>query len=97
MQLVQWLYRNDDEAACTTDELIAWDAAIVSEDRDILESTDADACVDTMRRVEFHMPSDKPGLVIRKQLLDLLRAHGEEEVHRGSPVVTQLRPPGAGA
>jgi len=24
--------------------------------------------------------------VIRRQLLDLLRAHGEEEIHRGSPV-----------
>ena len=37
---------------------------------------------DTRRRVEFHMPSDQPGLVIRKQLLDLLQAHGEEEVYR---------------
>jgi hypothetical protein len=54
-------------------------------DRDILEATDYDACVDTTRKAEFHMASDKPGLVIRsKQLLDLLRAHGEEEIHRGS-------------
>jgi hypothetical protein len=30
------------------------------------------------------MASDKPGLVIRKQLLELLRAHGEEEIHRGN-------------
>jgi hypothetical protein len=84
MMLVQWLYRNDSEAACSTEELIAWDKAITIEDREILEATDADACVDTSRRVEFHMASDKPGLVIRKQLLDLLRAHGEEEVHRGN-------------
>ncbi|GAC1389814.1 MAG: aromatic ring-hydroxylating dioxygenase subunit alpha [Variovorax sp.] len=89
MMLVQWLYRNDSEASCSTQELIAWDAAITAEDRDILEATDADACVDTTRKAEFHMPSDKPGLVIRKQLLDLLRAHGEEEVHRGSPAVQQ--------
>ena len=82
--LVQCLYRNDSEAACSTQELIDWDAAITAEDRDILEATDADACVDTTRKVEFHMPSDKPGLVIRKQLLDLLRAHGEEEIHRGN-------------
>jgi hypothetical protein len=43
-----------------------------------------DACVGTTRKAGLHMPSDKPGLVIRKQLLELLRAHEEEEVHRGS-------------
>ena len=30
------------------------------------------------------MTSDKPGLVIRRQLMDLLTAHGEVEVHRGN-------------
>ena len=84
MMLVQWLYRNDTEAQCPTQKLIDWDAAITAEDRDILEATDYDACIDTTRKVEFHMPSDKPGLVIRKQLLDLLKAHGEVEVHRGN-------------
>ncbi|MEC5385740.1 aromatic ring-hydroxylating dioxygenase subunit alpha [Uliginosibacterium sp. H3] len=84
MILVQWLYRNDSEESVSTQALIDWDAAITAEDRDILEATDADACVDTRRRVEFHMPSDKPGLMIRKQLMDLLTAHGEEEIHRGS-------------
>ena len=82
MILVQWLYRNDSEAACSTQALIDWDATITAEDRDILEATDPDACVDTRRRVEFHMPSDKPGLMIRKQLMDLLTAHGEVEVFR---------------
>ncbi|WP_179588071.1 aromatic ring-hydroxylating dioxygenase subunit alpha [Pigmentiphaga litoralis] len=82
MVLVQWLYRNDSEADCSTEELIAWDQAIVDEDRDILEATDYDACVDTSRRVEQHMESDKPGLLMRKMLLGLLHAHGEEEVYR---------------
>ncbi|MDB5799202.1 MAG: Rieske 2Fe-2S family protein [Rhodocyclales bacterium] len=82
MILVQWLYRNDSEESVSTQALIDWDAAITAEDRDILEATDPDACVDTRRRVEFHMPSDKPGLMIRKQLMDLLHAHGEEEIHR---------------
>jgi phenylpropionate dioxygenase-like ring-hydroxylating dioxygenase large terminal subunit len=82
MQLVQWLYRNDREEDCSTAELIAWDAAIVNEDREILEATDPDACIDTRRRVEFHMESDRPGLLMRQQLMELLRAHGEEEVHR---------------
>ena len=89
MLLVQWLYRNDSEASCSTAELIAWDAAITAEDRDILEATDADACIDTTRKMEFHMPSDKPGPMIRQQLLALLRAHGEEEVHRGSPAMRE--------
>jgi phenylpropionate dioxygenase-like ring-hydroxylating dioxygenase large terminal subunit len=84
MMLVQWLYRNDSEEQVSTQALIDWDAAITAEDRDILEATDPDACIDTTRKVEFHMPSDKPGLMIRKQLLDLLKAHGEEEIHRGN-------------
>jgi phenylpropionate dioxygenase-like ring-hydroxylating dioxygenase large terminal subunit len=82
MQLVQWLYRNDTEAQCPAQLLIDWDGAVTAEDREILEATDSDVCIDTRRRQEFHMPSDKPGLVIRKMLLELLAAHGETEVHR---------------
>jgi phenylpropionate dioxygenase-like ring-hydroxylating dioxygenase large terminal subunit len=84
MVLVQWLYRNDTEEQCPQQELIDWDKTITAEDREILEATDPDACIDTRRREEFHMASDKPGLVIRKMLLELLREHGEEEIHRGN-------------
>jgi phenylpropionate dioxygenase-like ring-hydroxylating dioxygenase large terminal subunit len=80
IMLVQWLYRNDDESSCSTQELIAWDRPIIAEDRDILESTDYDACIDTRRRVEFHMESDKPGLLMRKMLMELLAREGETEV-----------------
>jgi phenylpropionate dioxygenase-like ring-hydroxylating dioxygenase large terminal subunit len=83
MMLVQWLYRSDKEEDCSEQSLIQWDALITAEDRDILEATDPDVCIDIRRRVEFHMPSDRPGLVIRKQLLELLQAHGEQEVFRG--------------
>lgn len=82
IQLVQILFRNDREEDCTAAELVAWDREIIREDREILESTDADACVDTRRRVEFHMTSDRPGLLMRQKLLALLQAHGEAEVHR---------------
>lgn len=85
IMLVQWLYRNDSEQDCSTQELINWDAAITAEDREILEATDSDACIDTHRKVEFHMASDKPGLIVRQQLLNLLREHGEEEVYRINP------------
>jgi hypothetical protein len=46
IQLVQLLYRNDTEDQCPTQALIDWDAAVVYEDRDILEATDPDAALD---------------------------------------------------
>jgi phenylpropionate dioxygenase-like ring-hydroxylating dioxygenase large terminal subunit len=83
IQLCQWLFRNDTEADCPADMLVEFDHTITREDKDILESTDPDALVDTRRRgIEFSMPSDKPGMLIRKQLMELLAAHGEAEVHR---------------
>ena len=80
IQVVQLLFRNDTETDCSAQELIDWDAAIIAEDREILESTDPDAIVDMSRKIEMHMPSDRPGVIMRKRLLDLLRAHGEQEV-----------------
>lgn len=83
IQLCQWLFRNDTEADCPAQLLIDFDHVITREDKDILESTDPDALVDTRRRgVEYSMDSDKPGMLIRKQLMELLAAHGEAEVHR---------------
>ena len=38
IQLVQLFYRNDTEEHCPTQALIDWDAAVVYEDRDILEA-----------------------------------------------------------
>ncbi len=81
IQLVQILFRNDREEDCSTKELIDWDAAIIAEDRDILESTDPDAILDMDRKIEMHMPSDRPGMIMRKRLLTLLAEHGETEVH----------------
>ena len=83
IQLCQWLFRNDSEADCPAQLLIDFDHVITREDKDILESTDPDALVDTRRRgVEFSMDSDRPGMLIRKLLMELLAAHGETEVHR---------------
>jgi len=82
IQLTQILFRNDREEDCSAQELIDWDAAIIAEDRDILESTDPDAIVDMSRRIEMHMPSDRPGMIMRKRLLALLQSHGEAEVPR---------------
>ena len=83
IQLCQWLYRNDTEADCPAQMLIDFDEEITREDKDILESTDPDAVVDLRRRgVEYSMDSDRPGVLIRRQLMALLAAAGEDEVHR---------------
>jgi phenylpropionate dioxygenase-like ring-hydroxylating dioxygenase large terminal subunit len=82
IQLVQLLLRNDREEDCSTRELIEWDAVIIAEDREILESTDPDAIVDMSRKVEMHMPSDRPGMIMRRRLLALLEEHGERELPR---------------
>jgi phenylpropionate dioxygenase-like ring-hydroxylating dioxygenase large terminal subunit len=80
IQLVQLLYRNDTERDCSTEELIAWDSKIIAEDRGILESTDPDASIDVSRRVEGHMPSDRPGIIMRRRLFELLNEYGEGEI-----------------
>ncbi len=83
IQLVQWLFRNDTEAECPAQLLIDFDHVITREDKEMLEATDPDALVDTRRRgVEFSMDSDRPGMLIRKRLMELLASHGEPEVHR---------------
>ena len=87
IQLIQWLYRNDTEADCPAAELNAWDTRVVMEDREILESVNADAPVDVMRRDEQSMLSDRPGMIMRKRLLDLLKEHGETEVHGWGRVI----------
>jgi len=79
---MQVLFRNDREEDCSTQELIDWDAAIIAEDREILESTDPDAIVDLERKIEMHMPSDRPGMIMRKRLHALLKEHGEAEIPR---------------
>jgi phenylpropionate dioxygenase-like ring-hydroxylating dioxygenase large terminal subunit len=81
IQLIQWLYRNDTEADCSAAELNAWDTRVVLEDKVILESVDADAPIDVQRRDEQHMLTDRPGMIMRKRLLALLKEHGESEVH----------------
>ncbi|MEJ7931065.1 aromatic ring-hydroxylating dioxygenase subunit alpha [Ramlibacter sp. AN1015] len=86
VRLLQWLYRNDSEADCPADLLNAWDTRVVLEDKEILESVNADAPIDVARRDEQSMASDRPGMIMRKRLLALLRTHGESEVHGWVPI-----------
>ncbi len=89
IQLMQLLYRNDREEDCSTAKLIAWDQKITNEDRDVLESTDPDATIDITAKIEAHMPSDRPGIILPKRLLDLLRQNGQEEGRRAPPPASQ--------
>jgi phenylpropionate dioxygenase-like ring-hydroxylating dioxygenase large terminal subunit len=57
---------------------IVFDRQVTLEDKFILESTDPDVPLDSSG--ERNMPSDKPGLIMRRKFLDLLHAHGETEV-----------------
>jgi phenylpropionate dioxygenase-like ring-hydroxylating dioxygenase large terminal subunit len=83
MMLCQWLFRNDTEVDCPAQMLIDFDAEITQEDKDILESTDPDAVIDPRRRgVEYSMDSDRPGMLIRRKLMELLARHGESEIYR---------------
>src|SRR5258707_14654324 len=67
IQLVQILFRNDREEDCSTKELIDWDAAVIAEGGDMLESTNPAAVGEIQRKIEMHMPSCRPGLTIGKR------------------------------
>ncbi len=71
-QIVQFCVRNDSEADASTDAIIAFDRQVVDEDKRVLESTDYDTPVDVA--AEQHMPSDQPGIVMRRQLAALIKA-----------------------
>jgi phenylpropionate dioxygenase-like ring-hydroxylating dioxygenase large terminal subunit len=84
--VVQFVFRNDTEADAPAVDVIAFDRQVTNEDRAILEITDYDVPLDLASREEFHMPSDRPGLEMRKRLGALLREHGEPEIRRASTV-----------
>ena len=94
IQLMQLLYRNDREEDCSTSKLIEWDLKITNEDKEVLESTDPDATLDLSTKIESHMASDRPGIIMRKRLLDLLRQNGEDEIRRAPPAVVAPGKPG---
>jgi phenylpropionate dioxygenase-like ring-hydroxylating dioxygenase large terminal subunit len=81
-QIVQFCFRNDDEADAPAADIIAFDRKVTEEDRAVLQSTDPDVPLEMNSGVERHMPSDQPGLLMRRMLLELLAAHGEVEQTR---------------
>lgn len=78
-QICQWVYRNDSESEAPAEKVIAFDRQVTAEDRDILESTDPIVPLDQSGR-EMNMPSDKPGVIMRR----MLRALIEREERRAA-------------
>jgi len=79
---VQFCFRNDTEAEAPAANIIAFDRRVTAEDKEILEATDYDVPLEMNSGAERHMPSDQPGLLMRRMLLDLFAAHDETEQTR---------------
>jgi phenylpropionate dioxygenase-like ring-hydroxylating dioxygenase large terminal subunit len=75
--ICQWVYRNDTEADAPAEKVIAFDRQVTTEDRIVLESSTWDVPLGMSE--EMHMPSDKPGIEMRRRLAALLAEHGEQE------------------
>ncbi|MGB7519807.1 MAG: aromatic ring-hydroxylating dioxygenase subunit alpha [Spirulinaceae cyanobacterium] len=70
-QIVQFCLRNDTETETKAEDIIAFDRAVTLEDKAILETTDYNVPLDL--KLEQHMMSDKPGILMRQKLKALLR------------------------
>jgi phenylpropionate dioxygenase-like ring-hydroxylating dioxygenase large terminal subunit len=81
-QVVQFCFRSDSEAEAPAVNIIEFDRRVTAEDKEVLEATDFDVPMDMNSGVEKHMPSDQPGLLMRRMLLDLFARHGETEQTR---------------
>lgn len=81
IQVVQFCFRNDTEEEAPAAGVIAFDREVTAEDKFILESTDYDVPLEQIGS-EFNMPSDRPGVLMRRMTLDLLNRHGEAETRR---------------
>ena len=78
----QWVYRSDSEEEAPAEGVVAFDRQVTQEDQTVLEGTDFDVPLDSSSSEERHMPSDKPGLVMRQQLAAMLARYGETEARR---------------
>ena len=72
-QIVQFCLRNDTEADTKAEDVVAFDRAVTLEDKAVLETTDYDVPLDI--KIEQHMMTDKPGILIRRKLSKLLASN----------------------
>lgn len=84
--VVQFAIRSDTEEDIPAADINAFDRQVTDEDRYILETTDYDVPLDLTAKTEAHMPSDRPGMMMRNKLRALLAEHGETEITNAYPV-----------
>jgi hypothetical protein len=73
-QMVQFCLVEDSAGTADLGSIVAFDRKVTLEDKLILESTDPDVPLDP--RAERHMmPSDEPGMAMRRALRQLLEKH----------------------
>ena len=75
-QVVQFVFRSDTEEQAAAADIIAFDRMVTNEDRDILESTDFDVPLD-QTGIEYNMPSDRPGVLMRRMLAATIAAQAK--------------------
>ncbi|MBA2649596.1 MAG: aromatic ring-hydroxylating dioxygenase subunit alpha [Legionella sp.] len=67
IQVVQFCFRNDKETDVSSEDIIKFERKIVDEDRFVLETTDFNYPL-FHEYAEANMPSDKPGMMVRKKI-----------------------------
>ena len=72
-QMVQFCLIEDHAGAADIERIVAFDRAVTLEDKRLLESTDPDVPLDP--RAERHMPSDEPGMAMRRAIKRLIDQH----------------------
>jgi len=70
---IQFAYRNDTEADAPAEQVAAFDRAVAAEDRRMLESCDSNFVLSPV--LLAHMMLDRPSLVMRRVLSDLISKH----------------------
>jgi Vanillate O-demethylase oxygenase C-terminal domain len=73
-QMVQFCLIEDRGQGVDIAKIVAFDRAVTLEDKRILESTDPEVPLDM--RSEQHMPSDQPGIAMRRVLKRLIDLEG---------------------
>ena len=74
---IQFVLRNDTEEQVPAETVIAFDRAVSDEDQVIIETTESDVPLDRSEGVEFSIYTDKPGMLMRKHLRKVIKAHAQ--------------------
>lgn len=77
---IQFCLRNDTEADAPASNVASFDRSVGQEDRNMLESSDYDLPLNLSE--EHHMILDQAGIMMRRQLSQLLKTYGETEQRR---------------